>query len=104
MVGALEAVFTTWAHLSLLLATTGHSRGPADGFAERFRSLLPVPVGSLLALDAQQRPWQSREASRADRRFALGTITKAAIAGPFQCGFYLTQQVGLTVHVSHRQL
>jgi len=42
---------------------TAHSRGLDESLTERFRSLLPIPIGSLLALDTTRRPRHSREAS-----------------------------------------
>src|SRR5271157_212813 len=82
---------------------TGQSGGIAETLAERFASLPPVPIGSLLAPDAKRRPGQGREASWADRRLALHAGSKAAVVDPSQRGFYLAQQVGLTVHVANRQ-
>src|ERR1039457_1554190 len=79
------------------------SRRINETLAKGFGSLLPVPIGSFLALDTALRPWQGCEASWADCRFALGAKSKAAAVHTPQCSFYLTHQVGLAVHVSNRQ-
>ena len=83
---------------------TAHSRRIDESLAYGFRSFLPIPVGSVLALDTTRRPWHGSEAFWADRQLALNTDSKAAVVNPTQCGFYLTQQAGLSVHVSHRQI
>ena len=80
------------------------SRRIDESPAEDSVLFLPIPIGSLLALDTTRRPWHGREAFWADRRFALNAGSKAAVANPSQCGFHVTQQAGLAVHVSHRQI
>jgi hypothetical protein len=72
--------------------------------AERFRSLLPVPIGSLLALDTKRCPRYGREAFWADRRFAFHACSKLANVNPVQCVLHVTQQAGLAVHGSNRQI
>jgi hypothetical protein len=75
-----------------------------DNRAERFCSLLPVPIGGLLALDTTRCPWHGREAFWADRRFALHARSKLAAVNPAQRVLHVTQQAGLAVHVSNRQI
>src|SRR5271157_2090256 len=80
------------------------SRGIGQRFVEGFRSLPPIPIGSLLALDTTRRPWHGCDAFWADRLRALNAGSKAAIAKPPQCGFHLTEQNGLAVHARNRQV
>jgi hypothetical protein len=68
------------------------------------RPHLPIPIGSLLALDTTRRPRHGREAFWVDLRFALNTGSKAAVLDSSQCSFDLTQPAGLAIHVPNRQI
>src|ERR1700691_5130689 len=80
------------------------SRGMEDGRAERFRSLLPIPIGSLLAIDTTRCPWHGREPLGTDRRFAFHAGSKLAAVNPAQCVLHVAQQAGFAIHVSNRQI
>jgi hypothetical protein len=71
---------------------------------EAFRFILALPIGSLLALDTETCPWHRCETFRADRRVALHACPKAAIVYPAQCTLHVTQQTGLAVYVSNREI
>ena len=60
------------------------SRGMDERLVEGFRSLLPIAIGRLLALDTTLRPRHGREAFGADRLLALNAGSKAAIANALQ--------------------
>jgi len=74
MVRMLEPVFTTASTFLPLLAVaiasgsaygddkrrTTHSRRIEESCTDRFRSLLPIPIGNFLALDTTQRPRHGR--------------------------------------------
>src|ERR1039458_8279590 len=117
MVRMLEAVFTTWTHPIPFLCQrnrgrrtsrgwrgTGHHRTTHSRCVDKKSCLLPIAIGSALALETTPRPWHGREAFRADRQFALDAASKAAVVNPAQCGFHFAQQGGLAVHVSNRQI
>jgi len=83
---------------------TAPSRGIDENLAHKVRSLLPIAIVSVLTLDTTRRPWHGDEAFWADYQLALNAGSKAAVMNPSQCGFHTTQQVGITVHVSNRQI
>src|ERR1022692_1609995 len=116
MVRTLEAVFTTWTHLIPFLCQRNRGRRTSRGWrgtghhrtthsrGDDKSCLLPIAIGSALALETTLRPGHGREAFRADRQFALDAASKAAFVNPAQCGFHFAQQGGLAVHVSNRQI
>ena len=79
-------------------------RGTQESRREGFGTILAPLLGSLLTLDAECCPWHHCEALGADRQFALQTRSEAALLYPAQRVFHVTQQVGLTVYVSNRQV
>src|ERR1022692_2371025 len=113
MVRMLEVAFTpapTFFPLLALSITGGsssqqncYSRGMDESLAHS-RFLLPAPIGSLLAPDTTLCPRHGRQAFWADRRLALNAFSKTALVHPAQCGFHVTQQAGLAVHVPNRQI
>src|ERR1017187_9412285 len=86
------------------LSLSAHSRGLGTAVAQEVRSLLTVLVRGLLAPDTKPRPWHSREAFGADRRFALQAGSKAALVNSAQGCSYFTQQDSFTVNVADRQI
>ena len=70
----------------------------------RFGSFLAIPVGSLMTLDTTRCPWHGREAFGADCRFAVQTRSKAALEYPMHWLPHVTQEGGVTVHVSNRHV
>jgi hypothetical protein len=80
------------------------SRGTQDSDRDGFLSIPTRLLGSLLTLDTASRPWHGREALGADRRFALHARAEAALVYSAQRVFHITQQVGLAVYVSNRQI
>jgi hypothetical protein len=80
------------------------SRCMEESRAEGIRSLLTIPIDSLLALDTTSRPWHGRKAFWADVRFAFQACSKVAFLNPAQRVFYVTQQIGLAVDVANRQI
>src|ERR1039458_8130704 len=60
---------------------TAQSGGTDESLAERFRYILPVPIGIALALDTTQRPRHGCEALWTDRRFTLNEIGRASSRG-----------------------
>src|ERR1039457_4806212 len=85
-------------------AISRRSRRMDESPAGIARSLRFILVESVLALDTTRRPWHGREALGADRRFAVNAGSKAAVGNAPQCGFHVAQQLGLTIHVSNRQI
>jgi hypothetical protein len=80
------------------------SRGLEEAVAQEVRSLLPIPIRGLLAPDTKPRPWHSREAFVAGRRFALQAGSKAALVNSPQGGSNFMQQDSFTVNVADRQI
>lgn len=80
------------------------SRGIIESLGDRIRSLLPIPIRNLLALDAPYRPWHGDEALRTYLAFTLRAASKTAVANPSQRGIDLTQQGGVAIHVADRQI
>src|SRR5208283_5365031 len=83
--------------------STTRLRSIDEGLANIFW-LLSFAVGGFLALDTTRRPWYSGEAFWAYRRFALKAASKTAVVNSTQGGLHLTQESGLAVYVSHRQI
>lgn len=66
--------------------------------------LSPVPVGGDLAPDTAGSPCHRGEAFGTNGRLAFTAGSKGAVANSSQGGPYLTQQAGLAVHASNRQI
>src|ERR1019366_7181103 len=83
---------------------SAHSRSLEKAIAKEVRSFVPLPIRGPLTPDTKPRPWHSREAFGADRRFALQAGSKAALVNSPQGGSNFTQQDSFTVNVADRQI
>src|ERR1700722_10868804 len=67
-------------------------------------SLLSIPIDGLLTTNTTRRPWHGCEAFCADLRFAINAGPKRIFPNSLQCGSHASQQSGLAVYISDREI